>query len=152
MKLDIQPLVALCDQKIDIRVSDLPAHGKVKISAMLRLPWAKSVLYESAAWFTADADGRVDLARQKPDSGSYDFIDSMGLIVSMKRVMGKSKEITRNISVSENLFINIQAECEQEKESARLERLFISPEVKSLKITDEFVGDYFTLKNPGIKL
>ena len=84
MKLDIQPIVAPCDQKLDIRVSDLPAHGKVKISASSCLPWAEDVLYESAAWFTADADGQVDPSRQKPDSGSYDFGDSMGLIVSVR--------------------------------------------------------------------
>jgi hypothetical protein len=63
MKLHIQPTVALCDQKIDICVSELPAYGKVKISASMRLPWAKSVVYESAAWFTADAQGQVDLSR-----------------------------------------------------------------------------------------
>src|SRR4029077_19660471 len=84
MFLHIQPIVALCDQKIDICASDLPAHGKVKISVSLRLPWAKDVLYESAAWFTADADGKVDLSRQKPDSGSYDYVDSMGLIDSVR--------------------------------------------------------------------
>jgi hypothetical protein len=50
-------------------MSELPTHEKVKISASMSLPWAKDVVFESAAWFTADADGRVDLSRQKPDSG-----------------------------------------------------------------------------------
>ena len=47
-------------------------------------PWAPSVRFASSACFTADAAGQMDLSRQKPDSGSYDFVDSMGLIVSLK--------------------------------------------------------------------
>ena len=149
MKLHIHPLVALVDQKINICVSELPAYRKVKISASMCLPWAKDILFESSAWFTADAEGRVDLSQQKPDSGSYDFIDSMGLIVSMKSQDSKAMEkITQNISVNESLFIDILAECEQERASARLERLFKSPEIQSQRITEEFVGDFFYSEDP----
>jgi hypothetical protein len=149
MKLHIQPLVALVDQKLDICVSELPAHGKVKISASMSLPWAKDVLFDSVTWFTADAEGRVDLSRQKPDAGSYDFIDSMGPIVSMKSQDPKAMEkITQNISVNESLLINFLAECEQERASARLERLFKTPEIKSQRITGKFVGEFFYSEDP----
>jgi esterase/lipase len=149
MKLDIQPIVALCDQKIDICVTELPAGAKVNLSCSYRLPWAKNVLYESAALFTADAEGRVDLSRQKPDSGSYDFIDSMGLIVSVKSQAPKALEkITQNISVDESMFIDITAECGQEQASVKLERLFKTPEIKSQRITDEFVGELFYSDRP----
>jgi hypothetical protein len=152
MKLDIQPIVALCDQKLDIRVSDLPAHGKVKISASLCLPWAKDVLYESAAWFTADADGQVDLSRQKPDSGSYDFVDSMGLIVSVKSQDPKALEkIGHNITVNESISIAITAECGSDRASEKLERLMKLPEVKSHRITDGFVGELFYSGHPDNK-
>ena len=153
MKLDIQPIVALCDQKLDIRVSELPPHGKVKISASMSLPWAKSVLFESAAWFTADIQGQVDLSRQKPDpGGSYDFIDSMGLIFSMKSKDPKALEkISKNISVNENLFIDIDAECNQERASARLERLFKTKEIKCQRISDEFVGELYFSDHPDHK-
>jgi hypothetical protein len=86
MKLQIQPLTTLCDERINIRISDLPPFGKVKTSASMSFPWAKSVEYESDACFTADSSGNLDLSKQGPDSGSYDFIDSMGLILSLKRV------------------------------------------------------------------
>ena len=76
MKLHIQPLVAICDERLDICVSELPSLSKVKMSCSLCLPWAKDVLFESFAWFTADSTGNIDLSRQKPDSGSYDFVDS----------------------------------------------------------------------------
>jgi hypothetical protein len=71
MKLQIQPLTALADKKVSISISGLPPLDKVKISASMRLPWAKDVLYESFAWFTADSTGHVDLSKQKPDSGTW---------------------------------------------------------------------------------
>lgn len=153
MKLDVQPRVALCDQKIEICISGLPAYGKVKISASMRLPWATSVLYESFGWFSADAMGAVDLSKQKPEpGGSYDFIDSMGLIVSMKSRDPKAIEkIGQGISVDNPLFIDIVAECGQERASARLERLFKSDDIHSLRISDEFVGELFYSDQPGNK-
>ncbi len=148
MKLQIQPLVALCDQRINIRVSELPANERVKISASMCLPWATSVRFESAAWFTADANGQVDLSRQKPDSGSYDFVDSMGLIVSMESPDPKAMlKVVRGISVDKSQFIEIVVECGQDRASAKLERLFIARDVKRQRITDEFIGDLFYTEN-----
>jgi hypothetical protein len=63
MKLQVRPLVAPCDAKISIGLSGLPPAGKVKMSASMHLPWAKGVLYASAAWFTADADGNLNLSK-----------------------------------------------------------------------------------------
>jgi len=152
MRLNVQPIVALCDQKLNICVSELPAYGKVKLSASLCLPWANSVLYESAAWFTADANGGVDLSRQKPDNGSYDFADSMGLIVSVKSQDPKALEkIGHNISVNESIFIEISAECGSDRASVKLERLMKTPEIKSLRITDEFVAELFYSDDPKNK-
>lgn len=152
MELHIQPLVALCDQKINFSISELPPNGKVKISASMRLPWARSVLYESSAWFTADGNGQVDLAYQKPDSGSYDFVDSMGLIVSMKSRDPKAMEKTaQNISVNESMFIEIVAECGTKHTGVKLERRFKAPEVKNEIISDGFVGEFFYSGNPENK-
>ncbi|HTY89690.1 MAG TPA: acyl-CoA thioesterase/bile acid-CoA:amino acid N-acyltransferase family protein [Methanocella sp.] len=143
MKLEIQPLVALCDEKVSIRVSGLPASEKVKISASMSLPWAKTVVLESFAWFTADQGGNVDLSKQKPDAGTYDYVDGMGLIASMGLVSGDIKDIGQNISVDENLFIDIVAENGPDRTTAKLERLFKSPDIKRLGIREEFVGDLF---------
>lgn len=150
MKLHIEPRVALADEKINICVSDLPPFGKVKISCSMCLPWAKSVAFESFAWFTADSTGTIDLSKQKPNSGTYEFIDPMGLIVSMKSQDPKAMEkIVQNISVSESLFIDFLAECGQQQASAKVERVFKTPEIKSRRITDGFLGELFYSDNPG---
>jgi hypothetical protein len=149
MKLHIQPLVALVDERLDISISEVPPFGNVRVSCSLRLPWAKDVLFESFAWFSADSTGKVDLSKQKPNSGSYDFVDSMGLIVSVQSKDPKSLEkIAQNISVNENIFIHIVAECGEERAEAKLERLFMTPEIKRQRITDEFVGELFYSENP----
>jgi len=147
MKLNIEPLVALCDKKVSIKIAELPAQGKVKVSASMSFPWADQVKYESSAVFTADTDGNLDLEKQKPDSGSYDYVDGMGLIVSLKRTHGEFKDIVPGMSVDKSMFIDITVECGQEKASARLERQFKSPEIKSMKIADEFVGELFYREN-----
>lgn len=150
MKLQIHPLVALVDQKVDIRISNLPDNAKVKMSASYRLPWAKDVVWGSAAWFTADGNGCVDLSQQKPDSGSYDFIDSMGLIASVQSQDPKALEkVAKGISVDERLFIEITAECGQAREQVSLERMFKTPEIKRQKITGEFVGEFFYADSPS---
>jgi hypothetical protein len=152
MKLNIEPLVAIVDEKLDICISELQPSAKVKVSCSLRLPWAKDVPFESSAWFTADAMGRVDLSHQKPASGSYDFVDSMGLIVSVKCENPKAIEkITQNISVNESFFIDILAECEGEQVNARLERFFKTPKIKSERINDEFIGEFFYSEEPQNK-
>jgi esterase/lipase len=152
MNLQLQPLAALCDEKVTLTISGLPPFGQVKISASMCFPWAKSVLFESHAWFTADANGQVDLSHQKPDSGSYDFVDSMGLIVSLKSTDPNGiAKIGQNVSASESLFIDIAAECGQDRAAAKLERRFMTDGIKVQRITDEFVGELFYTEQPGRK-
>lgn len=151
MNFQIHPSTALCDERINIRINNLPPLGKVKIHASMRFPWAESVECTSDACFSADSDGNLDLSKQRPDSGSYDSIDSMGLILSLKRVKGEYKDVMRNITVDQSLFIDMTAECGQDISSVRMERLFISPELKSLKIDDGFIGELFYRENSSNK-
>ena len=150
MKLDIQPLVALCDTPLDIRVSELPEGARVKVSARMALPWAPAAGYESAAWFSSGPSGVVDLVEQKPDSGSYDFEDPMGLIVSLRRAAGTNlADIAENISPNEPIRIEIMAECGSERVSATLERRFLSPEVERERLPAPMVGELFS--SPGAR-
>ncbi len=148
MKLQIEPLIALCDERVSILISNLHPYSKVKICATMCLPWAKDVKYESFAWYTTDSFGNIDLSKQKPDSGTYDYADCMGPIVSMKSNNKNAvKKIGKNISIDESLFINLSVKCGQEVANFSLERLFISKEIKRQKITDDFVGEFFYTEN-----
>lgn len=147
MKLHIKPIVALVDEKIDITVTELEPRAKLKIIASMHFPWAVSEKYESFAWFTADSNGHVDLSKQKPDSGTYDYIDPMGIIASLRKIHSEGGNIAHNISIDENIFIDIVCESGQERECVRLERMFKLSELKRQPITDEFKGELFYTAN-----
>jgi hypothetical protein len=152
MQLEIEPTAALSDQKIRFRITGLPPLAKVKASASMRLPWADEIPFESEAWFTADEHGRVDVGRQKPDSGSYAYADRMGLILSLQskdpNVLAK---IGEHISIDRNLKIDINAEFGNDTASVRLERIFMAEDLMLRRITDPFVGDLFYAGDPGRK-
>lgn len=42
MKIEIQPLTSLCDERINICAFELQPFGKVKISASMSFPWVKN--------------------------------------------------------------------------------------------------------------
>jgi len=144
-------MVSLADQKIGISVSELPPGKKLILHANMCLPWAKNVIFGSWAEFISDKNGCVDLSKQAPINGNYLNADSMGLITSMKLVSGKIKEIAENIATDNSLFIDIAAECGEEKAVAKIERLFMSPDVKKEEISKPFVGAFYYSANPSNK-
>ncbi|MGK5507494.1 acyl-CoA thioester hydrolase/BAAT C-terminal domain-containing protein [Brevibacillus formosus] len=143
MKLFVGPVIALIDEPIQITVTNLSPAAKLFITATMHFPWAPTEAYEASALFIADSNGTVDLSKQKPDEGTYDFIDSMGLIASMQKVSSKGANIALNISAEHPLVIEMYFECGEERDTVRLERMFKSPGVISQKIHDPFVGELF---------
>jgi len=153
MNLNVQPLKALCDEEVKIYISGLPPYEKVKITASMHLPWAEDVKFESQADFKANSKGDLDLSKVKPESGDYNFINSMGLIVSMHTKNKKAiNKITKNISIDKNLFIDIKAECKQNEAIVKLERIFKINEVKKLQFSNPFVGELYYSENTDNKI
>ena len=73
----------LLDAVLPIVVSGLRPNTAVTLRARGGAP---DNPWTSSATFTADAGGRVDLARMAPDAGSYKEVDPMGLFWSASRV------------------------------------------------------------------
>ncbi|MGX4607818.1 acyl-CoA thioester hydrolase/BAAT C-terminal domain-containing protein [Priestia sp. JNUCC 25] len=143
MNIHIKPTVALVDEKIDITITELLPGEKVKITASMHFPWATGEKYESFAWFAADSKGQVDLSKQKPNCGTYDYIDSMGLIASLKKVSSGGESIASNLSIDNSIFIDFVCEYKDEKKCVKIERMFKLPKVKRQEITEEFKGELF---------
>ena len=78
-RTDITPEDSLVDQPLSIRITGLGFGEKVRIKC--RMP---AYHMAAEAIFFADEIGEVDLGRQAPLAGSYDWIDPMGLIWSMQ--------------------------------------------------------------------
>jgi dienelactone hydrolase len=76
------PSIALYGEPFSWKVTGLQPGERVTLKAVSRD--AKTIRWESAAIFTADASGTVDLASQAPVSGSYSGADIFGLLWSMQ--------------------------------------------------------------------
>jgi dienelactone hydrolase len=73
----------LVDETIAVRLSGLPPSRPVTVRLLQRS--AAAGLWRSDATFVADQEGRVDLTRMAPMSGSYSGVAPMGLVWSLQR-------------------------------------------------------------------
>lgn len=151
MKLIIEPKIALVDTKTKICVKKLPPLEKVKVTASMNLPWDQNEIYEAYAFFISDKNGEIDLSTQKPESGTYNWIDSMGLISSLKKVPSNEKNISQEFSIDNNFIIKISVECNGSIESESIERMFKNTNIKRQKINDKFIGELFYTGNSDNK-
>jgi len=151
MEIHVDKPVSMADSKLEIFVSGLPPKGRLKLQATMSVPWAKSVEFGSEAEFTADENGTVDLSKQAPASGDYQEASSMGLITSMRFVSGTLSEFAENISADGSIIIDLRAECGPATAEVQIKRLLSSPDVKTERITEPFVGAFYYSENPGNK-
>ena len=82
MRIDIAPTQPNLDTELHIRVVGLPPGEPVTLRAAQRD--LRGCRWRSANVFTAGPDGTVDLTRDAPVDGSYDGVDPMGLVWSMR--------------------------------------------------------------------
>jgi len=151
MKINVTQTVSLADRRIGISVSELPPGKNITLRSKMCLPWAENVIFGSWAEFVSDENGCVNLSEQAPINGNYMNADSMGLITSMKLVSGKINAVGENITTDSSFFIDITAECGEEKAAVKIERLFMSPDVKKEEISKPFVGAFYYSENPSNK-
>ena len=152
MKIKISKLNSLADEKIQIRITGLKVHSKLKITAKAELPWCKGEKFSSYGIYSVDADGQVDLDLIKPDEGTYKMADSMGLIYSLKKYESKGKNIAENICIDEPFLIHMKFENEHDKEEVSLQRFFKTKDVSIVDINEEFSGKLFMNPNASNKI
>ncbi len=71
----------LIDEVVPVVVAGVTPHAAVTI----RLRGGRDDVWNAAATFPADADGRIDLAHTPPSKGTYKDADAMGLFWSAER-------------------------------------------------------------------
>ncbi len=77
---------ALADQAVTVKITGLAGGQQVSVAA--QTTDAAGRIWRSAAAFTADPDGVVNLASAAPSSGSYRGANGMGLFWSMDPIAG----------------------------------------------------------------
>jgi hypothetical protein len=81
--INISPAVALTDEPVSIRLSGFAPGQQVTVRAQTTGD-DFGRLWQSYAVFTVGQDGKVDLAKQAPLTGTYQSTDGMGLFWSME--------------------------------------------------------------------
>jgi dienelactone hydrolase len=108
-RIIVSPAVALYGEPFSWKITGLQPEERVTLKAVSRD--AKTMRWESAAVFTADAAGTVDVASQAPVSGSYSGADIFGLLWSMQPEQADPKKPVsfRNSGVA-GWTVDLQAE------------------------------------------
>ncbi len=122
---------SLVDQEIIIKLNSLQPHEKIRIQALATddngLQWS------SFGLFQADDLGEIDLSTQSPIQGSYQKMDSTGLLWSMQTTEpGASFKIKKD-----RFLVTITAfRGEQEIASRELTRFLKAPNVQKILVQE----------------
>lgn len=150
--IEVSPKEAMIDEPVSIRILKCPKDEPVKLL---------STMFDddSVKWVSVNTfkpiNGVVDLTSIAPISGSYDTIDAMGFIWSMKPdsiekpVLFSSKKLSP-LNIQIEVFIDDSLVIK-----SNLSRLRIQPDVVRIDVREEgLVGTLFIPKNaaniPGI--
>ncbi|MEU7151734.1 acyl-CoA thioesterase/bile acid-CoA:amino acid N-acyltransferase family protein [Streptomyces sp. NPDC045456] len=84
--VELDKPAALADEPVHIRISGLAAGTETTVTT--HATDHRGMAWSGRAVFAADADGTVDLSRDRPRTGTYRGADGMGLLWSMKPAEG----------------------------------------------------------------
>ena len=139
---------ALIDQPVAISLSSFAPGRPVTLTATMT--YAGALRWQSCATFTSDDDGRVDIARQAPVSGTYDGVDAMGLFWSMEPLPGEARALPPD-AIMMPLSIHLEAEgADGRRAETAIDRRVAGPGVTRHVIrSDGLVGTLFLPAGPG---
>ncbi len=145
MKIDITPRHSLMDEKLRLMLSGLEPGQPVTLRARI-----EELGLESSAVFMPDKDGNVDPGQQAPISGSYDWIDQMGLFWTLKP-QERDGALVGGLVFSPETF-SVVFDAEQRGETARVtvERGWLRQGVQRFAVDEDGLhGALFMPPGPG---
>lgn len=135
-------LSALVDEPVHIRVSGLPPFQVVCLQASMKDE--KGNLYESQAFYKANAVGEVDLEHDASVGGAYTGVHPMGLLWSLKPEKLLTPLAKRDVNTPFQVQLNLResyfpvkgVDPGAPKDSLTLDRWYVSPGVTRIQIKD----------------
>jgi dienelactone hydrolase len=144
VRIHVDHRVALLDAPVAISVSGLGPGQRLTLNAST--VGCTGDTWRSSATFTADSAGRVDLASDAPDAGSYVGNQAMGLLWSMLPPVPPPQDESLCVPAT-GLSVNVTAEVQgQTRASITLTRLATASDVREQALrpsTTGFYGEYF---------
>ncbi|WP_059106153.1 acyl-CoA thioesterase/bile acid-CoA:amino acid N-acyltransferase family protein [Shouchella shacheensis] len=143
--LTISPEMALVDETLCIQVTGCSPYQSILIRA--RATDEENKPFVSRAYFTANDQGNVNLSKQKPDRGSYDEVDPMGLFWSMELDHPTKKGyFVKTTSAPLDLFFSVEVDQEVVAET-KVSRSFMDAETSKKTVREH--GLVGTLYHPS---
>ncbi len=141
------PVVSLADEVVQVRLVALEPGSHVTLRARLKDELGGS--WESVSHFTADADGKVDLSTQAPDSGSYEGVEPMGFLWSMTPTSDGPLASRKSTVLPDTIDLTAEKDGRPVAET-HLTRLVASPGVTRTEVRDDGLhGTFFTPTGDG---
>lgn len=145
-RIQINPEAALVDEPVTIRLTGFQPHEFVTIRAAMNRLFDIEVTAESHATYVTDEQGSIDLAKQKPVSGTYEDIDPMGLLWSMNMTHMKFPQSDSLIEIAEvpSTTVTFTAEANGTVlATAHFERLYQSPNLNIRLLNEDHMYGIF---------
>ena len=137
----------LIDESIPIAVSGLTPSAIVTVRAR---SGAENDPWTSSATFTADAAGRVDLARTAPGTGSYKEVDPMGLFWSASRASADDARAPEGVAAGPELWTLTAETGGAVVATATIRRRAVAAGVRVTPVRDKgLVGTFYEPAEPG---
>lgn len=154
----IEPKVSSIKQRLSIQIKNLPADTLVTIKASTKNYYPinadirktpSDALWTSYAEFLTDKSGNIDLSKDKPINGTYDYADSMGLIYSMHTSDTRQDQLENNIEnipQMRNYTIDFTIQKDNKIISSQsITRFFCTDDVLSENVNNNLLhGRFFT--------
>ncbi|HET8841013.1 MAG TPA: acyl-CoA thioesterase/bile acid-CoA:amino acid N-acyltransferase family protein [Ktedonobacteraceae bacterium] len=144
----VAPEIALLDAPVSIRLQGLSSGQKVLLRAWI--DDSQGNRWASWAPFRADDDGAIDVRIQRPEEGTYQDADPMGLFWSMNPlpIGGQTRLFTS--SPESPLMVTLAAEADGTLlMQKQLTRLFLRPGVRKVLLQEQsLVGSFFLPDSP----
>lgn len=141
-RIEITPESSFADEPLQIRLTGFKPRQRVTLGASLTDDAGGD--WESHAVFTCDASGMVDLARERPASGTYKEADPMGLFWSMSPTGTKDTGLYMKVN-PEPKKVAFTAEADGATvASEEIERLYLGPGTERIPVSENgVIGTYF---------
>uniref|UniRef100_A0A8C9WCI8 Bile acid-CoA:amino acid N-acyltransferase-like n=1 Tax=Scleropages formosus TaxID=113540 RepID=A0A8C9WCI8_SCLFO len=156
--LTVQPCRGLVDEKFQISVKYLPPKQEVTLHSLLQSE--DNNYWEAFGYYVSDAKGAVKVAEDASVGGTYEGIEAMGLLWSMRPEPGSKPGLRlRKENVESPVVVQISVYKGHLSQGFRkqvalacstVERWYMAPGVQRVDVTDpEVRGTLFLPPGPG---
>ncbi|KAK2867428.1 hypothetical protein QQF64_023113 [Cirrhinus molitorella] len=156
--LSVHPSSSLVDEKIEVEVKRLPADYRITLHALIHSEDGDD--WEAFGRYTSDSSGTVKVSRDKCLGGTFEGVEAMGLLWSMRPVPEskpgrrfQKKNVQTPIKVVFSVYEEHLAKGFKHRTpltSVTAERWYLAPEVQRVEVTvGEIKGTLFIPPGSG---